>query len=63
MIDINNLTNTETELKESSLSASEELNLSADSEGYLNELSEQEEVNIHGGRWVDDPCRRTVWVD
>ncbi len=44
MIDINNLTTTETEL--------EELNLSADSdsEGYLKDLSEKEEVNIYGGR-------------
>jgi hypothetical protein len=41
MIDINNLTTTETEL--------EELNLLVDSEGYLKDLSEQEEVNIYGG--------------
>ncbi len=41
MIDINNLTTTETEL--------EELNLSADSEGYLKDLSEQKESNIYGG--------------
>ncbi len=55
MIDINNLTTRETELKELNLSALEELNLSADSEGYLKDLSEQEEINIYGGQ-------RSVWA-
>jgi hypothetical protein len=41
MIDINNLTTTETEL--------EELDLLADSEDYLQDLSEQEEFNTYGG--------------
>jgi hypothetical protein len=40
MIDINNLTNTEAELQE--------LNLATDYENYLQDLSEQEEINIKG---------------
>jgi hypothetical protein len=40
----------------------EELDLLADSEDYLKELSNLEKDKIHGGRWVDDPCWRTVWV-
>lgn len=42
MININNLTDTE-------LEESKELDLLADSEHYLQELSEQEEINIIGG--------------
>jgi hypothetical protein len=41
MININNLTTKETELQE--------LDLFVDSEGYLQDLSEQEEINVYGG--------------
>ncbi len=41
MINIKDLKTTDTEL--------EELNLLSNSEDYLKELSEQEEVNIYGG--------------
>lgn len=53
-INLKNLTTTEIEI--------EELNLSDNSKGYLQDLSEQEEANIYGGRWKYDPIYGQRWV-
>jgi hypothetical protein len=52
-ININDLTTTETEL--------EELDLLADYEDYLKEISNQEKDKIYGGIWISNGCER-YWI-
>jgi hypothetical protein len=59
MIDIRDIN--DTELLTTDLGLFPKLDLIADSEDYLKEISNQEKDKIHGGIWISNGCER-YWI-